>query len=63
MYHAFFPSYQVGADTNTFGIPGVEKYALYLKEVEHAIRFRKAVINNFERAALPCKSEKREMCD
>lgn len=44
----------IGADTNTLGIPGVEKYALVLKEVEHAIRFRKTVMNNFERASLPC---------
>lgn len=45
----------IGADTNTFGIPGVERYAMFLKEVEHAVRIRKTVMNNFERASLPCE--------
>lgn len=46
----------IGSDTNTLGIPGVEKYAVMLKEVEHAVRFRKTVMNNFERASLPSTS-------
>lgn len=43
----------VGTDTNTFGLPGVNENAFFLKEVEHAVQIRKRVMANFETAALP----------
>ena len=43
----------VGAQTNTFGIPGVKEYCNYLKQVEDARRIRTAIVNCFERANLP----------
>ncbi|KAK1936054.1 putative NADH dehydrogenase [Babesia divergens] len=43
----------VGAESNTFGIPGVERHALFLKEVEHAERIYEKIISNFEAAAIP----------
>lgn len=43
----------VGAVNNTFGIPGVEKNALFLKELHDARRIRGRIIENFERAAVP----------
>ncbi|ORM41229.1 putative external alternative NAD(P)H-ubiquinone oxidoreductase [Babesia sp. Xinjiang] len=47
----------VGAETNTFGIPGVDQHAYFLKEVEHANRIYQKIISNFEIASLPCTSE------
>ena len=43
----------VGAQTNTYGIPGVREYCCYLKQVEDAKRVRTAIVNCFERANLP----------
>ncbi len=43
----------VGAVNNTFGIPGVEKHALFLKELHDARKIRGKIIENFERAAVP----------
>lgn len=43
----------VGAQTNTFGIPGVREYCNYLRQVEDARRIRTAIVNCFERANLP----------
>lgn len=43
----------VGAQTNTFGIPGVREYCCFLKQVEDARRIRTAIVNCFERANLP----------
>lgn len=43
----------VGAQTNTFGIPGVREYCCFLKQVEDARRIRTAIVNCFERASLP----------
>lgn len=40
----------VGAQPNTFGIPGVEKYGMFLKEVEHGMAVRKRILNCFESA-------------
>jgi NADH dehydrogenase FAD-containing subunit len=43
----------VGAQTNTYGIPGVREYCCYLKQIEDARRIRTAIVNLFERANLP----------
>jgi|UniRef100_A0A8J9TFD5 NADH dehydrogenase FAD-containing subunit len=47
----------VGAQTNTFGIPGVKEYCNYLRQVEDARRVRTSIINCFERANLPGLSD------
>jgi NADH:ubiquinone reductase (non-electrogenic) len=43
----------VGADANTFGIPGVREHACFLKELSDARVIRERVIGCLERAALP----------
>ena len=43
----------VGAVNNTFGIPGVEEHALFLKELVDARVLRERVISCLERADLP----------
>ena len=43
----------VGAQTNTYGIPGVREHCCFLKQVEDARRIRTAIVNLFERANLP----------
>lgn len=43
----------VGAQTNTFGIPGVREHCCFLRQVEDARRVRTAIVNCFERANLP----------
>ncbi|KAL3681946.1 hypothetical protein R1sor_024902 [Riccia sorocarpa] len=43
----------VGALSNTFGIPGVEKYCHFLKELEDASRIRDTIVDCFETASLP----------
>lgn len=43
----------VGAQTNTFGIPGVRENCCFLKQIEDARRIRTAIVNLFERANLP----------
>lgn len=45
--------FTVGAQTNTFGIPGVRENCCFLKQVEDARRIRTAIVNLFERANLP----------
>jgi NADH dehydrogenase FAD-containing subunit len=47
----------VGAQTNTFGIPGVREYCCFLKQVEDARRIRGAIVNCFERANIPSLTE------
>lgn len=47
----------VGAQTNTFGIPGVREYCNYLRQVEDARRIRTAIVNCFERANLPSMAD------
>ena len=47
----------VGAQTNTFGIPGVREYCSYLKSVEDARKIRTALVNCFERANIPFLSD------
>lgn len=53
----------VGAQTNTFGIPGVREYCCFLKQVEDARRIRTAIVNCFERANLPGLTEEERMHD
>lgn len=43
----------VGAINNTFGIAGVEQFALPLKELADARAIRQRIIENFERASTP----------
>jgi NADH:ubiquinone reductase (non-electrogenic) len=43
----------VGCISNTFGTPGVEEHAYFLKEVEDARRIRQKLVANLERASLP----------
>ena len=43
----------IGAQTNTFGIPGVREHCCFLKQVEDARRIRTRIVNCFERANLP----------
>lgn len=43
----------VGAVNNTFKIPGVEQYALYLKELDEARAIRGRIIDCFEQASQP----------
>eukprot|EP00921_Rhytidocystis_pertsovi_P018229 GHVQ01028769.1.p1 GENE.GHVQ01028769.1~~GHVQ01028769.1.p1 ORF type:complete len:671 (+),score=84.46 GHVQ01028769.1:176-2188(+) len=47
----------VGAETNTFGIPGAKTYSHFLKEVENAREIHRQVLDSFERASLPGTSE------
>lgn len=47
----------VGGKNNTFGVPGVEKYALFLKELPDARAIRHRVIECFERASKPGRPE------
>lgn len=43
----------VGSVPNTFNTPGVIENAMFFKEVEHALRFRREALERFERASLP----------
>ncbi len=43
----------VGARSNTFGIDGVERYGMFLKELNDARDIRQRIIENFERASTP----------
>jgi NADH dehydrogenase FAD-containing subunit len=43
----------IGAQTNTFGIPGVREHCCFLRQVEDARRVRNAIVSCFERANLP----------
>ncbi|MBI4546671.1 MAG: FAD-dependent oxidoreductase [Ignavibacteriae bacterium] len=49
----------VGATNNTYGIPGVEQNALFLKELADARAIRQRIIECFERASIPELSEER----
>lgn len=40
----------VGAQPNTFGIPGVEKYGMFLKEIEHGRAVRRKMLDLIEEA-------------
>jgi NADH:ubiquinone reductase (non-electrogenic) len=43
----------VGCVPATFGVPGVEQHAIFLKEIDDARRIRQTLIANLERASLP----------
>jgi len=43
----------IGAQPNTFGIPGVSKYAYFLKEISHAREIRNRIMKNLELALEP----------
>jgi NADH dehydrogenase FAD-containing subunit len=45
--------FSVGAQTTTFGTPGVEEYCNYLKQVGDAQQIKNAIVNCFESAELP----------
>jgi len=47
----------IGAQVNTFGIPGVREHCNFLKQVGDARRIRTAIVNIFERANLPGLTE------
>jgi len=40
----------VGAQPNTFGIPGVQEHSFFLKEIEHGRKLRKEMLDIIERA-------------
>ncbi len=42
----------VGAHNQTFGIPGVAEHASFLKEVEHARKIRRTILECFEKVRL-----------
>jgi hypothetical protein len=48
----------VGEQAATFGVPGVEEHAFFLKELADARRLRRRVAELFETAALPGTSER-----
>lgn len=57
--------FSVGAQTTTFGTPGVEEYCNYLKQVGDAQQIRNAIVNCFESAGLPNLTEEEirdELC-
>lgn len=55
----------VGAVSATYGIPGVEEHALFIKDLSDARRIRMAIIEAFERAAIPdvTKQERERLLD
>ncbi|TMW69579.1 hypothetical protein Poli38472_001735 [Pythium oligandrum] len=52
-----------GARPLTFGLPGVEEHAFFLKEVHHARAIRNRILENFEMATQPevSSEEKRQL--
>jgi len=50
--------FSIGAQTNTFGIPGVREHCCFLKQVEDARRIRTNIVNCFERANIPSLTDK-----
>lgn len=47
----------VGAEPNTFGIPGVDKHANFLKEIPHSLQIRRKFSSNLEKANLLPKND------
>ena len=47
---------QIGSQTNTHGVEGLE-HCHFLKSIGDARLIRRTVIDNFERACLPCTSD------
>lgn len=42
----------VGAQPNTFGIPGVQEHALFLKELDHGLKVRQRILERLEQAEI-----------
>jgi NADH dehydrogenase FAD-containing subunit len=53
--------FSVGAQTTTFGTPGVEEYCNYLKQVGDAQQIKNAIVNCFESAGLPNLTEEEKI--
>ncbi|KAI1618356.1 hypothetical protein EDD36DRAFT_414038 [Exophiala viscosa] len=51
-----------GCQTNDFGIPGVVEHAMFMKHVSDAMALRKKLLDQFERASLPCTTRE-DACD
>jgi NADH:ubiquinone reductase (non-electrogenic) len=47
----------VGAETQTFGIPGVSEHSVFMKELQDAEKFQDRFIDCVESAAFPGQSE------
>jgi NADH:ubiquinone reductase (non-electrogenic) len=47
----------VGAETNSYGIPGVREYTRFLKSLEDARQIRQDIVRSFERASQPNLSD------
>jgi NADH:ubiquinone reductase (non-electrogenic) len=47
----------VGAENNTYGVPGVREHAYFLKDLADARRIRQGIIEQFERASTPSVDE------
>jgi NADH:ubiquinone reductase (non-electrogenic) len=47
----------VGAETQTFGIPGVQEHAVFMKEIQDAEKFQDRFIDCVESAAFPGQSD------
>ena len=50
----------VGARSNTFNVPGVEKFAFFLKEIAHARAIRNQILTNFELSVHPQVTQEEE---
>ena len=53
--------FSVGAQTNTFGTPGVEEYCNYLKQIGDAQQIKNAIVSCFESAGLPSLTTEEEI--
>ncbi|KAI0300101.1 NADH dehydrogenase [Multifurca ochricompacta] len=49
--------YAVGAQTQTFGIPGVKEHASFMKEIQDAEKFKRRFMDCVESAGFPGQSE------
>ncbi|KAH9960635.1 FAD/NAD-P-binding domain-containing protein [Russula dissimulans] len=49
--------YAVGAETQTFGIPGVKEHASFMKEIQDAEKFKRRFMDCVESAGFPGQSE------
>jgi NADH:ubiquinone reductase (non-electrogenic) len=47
----------VGANVNTFGIPGVKEHCFFLKQISDARAIRRRVVDLFEKANFPGRGE------
>jgi len=49
--------YAVGAETQTFGIPGVQEHACFMKELQDADKFQRRFLDCLESSAFPGQSD------